>query len=170
MNFSRKNPHFAISVALVDNGKPKLGVVYVPMTQDMYWAQEDKNGAFLNREQVHVSSTQELREVVIACDWAYDLEKRKNVVRWLNNVVTHARQIKSMGSAVADLASLASGRIDSYLHSGIKPWDVAASALLIEKAGGRITTPSGGSWNVFNPDILATNGIIHKQILNLLNK
>lgn len=163
INFSRKNPHFAISVALVDKGKSKLGVVYVPMAKDVYWAQEDKNGAFLNGKAIHVSSTKELRRVVIACDWAYDLEKRKHVVKWLGNISGHVRQMKSMGSAVSDLASLANGRIDGYMHSGLKPWDVAASALLIEKAGGRITIPSGDSWNVFSPDILATNGILHEK-------
>ena len=74
-----------------------------------------------------------------------------------------------MGSAVADLASLAGGRIDTYMHSGLKPWDVAASALLIEKAGGKITTPTGAQWNVFSPDILASNGVLHERLLNLLN-
>ena len=168
-NFSRKDSHFAISVALVDKGKSKLGVVHVPMTQDMYWAQQDIDGAFLNGKAIHVSSTQELREVVIACDWAYDLEKRKDVVRWLGNIIAHVRQIKSMGSAVADIASLADGRIDAYMHSGIKPWDVAASSLFIEKAGGRITTSTGGKWDVFQPEIFASNGIIHERILNLIN-
>lgn len=170
INFSRKNPHFAISLALVDRGKSKLGVVYVPMAQDMYWAQQDIEGAFLNGKEIHVSQIHNLREVVIACDWAWDLKKRLNVVRWLGNISTHVRQIKSMGSAVADLASLASGRIDAYMHSGLKPWDVASSALLIEKAGGRITTPTGENWDVFQPEMLASNGILHDKILKLINE
>src|SRR3990167_10337885 len=111
-----------------------------------------------------------MREVVLACDWAWGLEKRLNVVRWLGNISTHVRQIKSMGSAVSDLASLANGRIDGYIHSGLKPWDVAASALLIQKSGGTITTPSGEDWDVFDPDMLATNGHLHKSILELANK
>lgn len=169
INFSRKHPHFAISIGLVDKGVPKLGVVHIPMTGDTYWAQADQEGAFLNGEPIQVSSTDNLRESVIACDWGWGLEKRLNVVRWLSNVSTHVRQIKSMGSAVADLASLANGRIDAYMHSGLKPWDVAASALLIEKAGGRITTPTGDRWNVFSPDILASNGFLHEKFLDLLN-
>ena len=169
INFSRMHPHFAISIGLVDKGVPKLGVVHIPMTGDTYWAQADQEGAFLNGEPIQVSPTDDLGESVVACDWAWGLEKRLNVVRWLNNVSTHVRQIKSMGSAVADLASLSGGRIDAYMHSGLKPWDVAASALLIEKAGGKITTPTGDQWNVFNPDILASNGILHEMLLNLLN-
>lgn len=168
-NFSRKHPHFAISIGLVDKGVPKLGVVYIPMTGDTYWAQTDQEGAFLNGDPIQVSPTDNLGASVIACDWAWGLEKRLNVVRWLGNISTHVRAIKSMGSGVADLASLAGGQIDAYMNSGLKPWDVAASALLIEKAGGRITTPTGANWDVFSPDILASNGILHERLVNLLN-
>lgn len=170
INFSRKHPHFAISVALVDKGKSRLGVVYIPMTKDLYWAQADQKHAYLNGVPIAVSSADDLGESVVACDWAWGLEKRLNVVRWLGNVSTHVRQIKSMGSAVADLAALASGRIDAYLHSGLKPWDVAASALLIEKAGGKITTPTGESWDVFHSDIVASNEVLHNNLLALINK
>ena len=169
INFSRMHPNFAISIGVVDKGVPKLGVAYVPMTGDIYWAQEDQEHAFLNGEPIQVSAIDDLGVSTIACDWAWGLEKRLNVVRWLGNLSTHVRQIKSMGSAVSDLASLANGRIDGYIHSGLKPWDVAASALLIEKAGGRITTPGGGDWDVFQPDILASNGILHESILKLIN-
>jgi myo-inositol-1(or 4)-monophosphatase len=170
INFSRKHPNFAISVALVSKGTPQLGVVHIPLVGDTYWAQADNSQAFVNDTSMQVSATEDLREVVLACDWAWGLEKRLNVVRWLGNISTHIRQIKSMGSAVADLASLANGRVDVYIHSGLKPWDVAASALLIEKAGGKITTPNGGEWDVFNSDILATNGILHEPILKLVNE
>lgn len=170
INFSRKHPNFAISIGLVDKAVPKLGVVYVPMINNLYWAQADQEGAFLNRERINVSATDDLGESILACDWAWNLEKRLNIVKWLGNVSTHVRQIKSMGSAVADLASLANGRIDAYIHSGLKPWDVAASALLIEKSGGKITTPKGETWDVFHPDILASNGILHQKILDLVNK
>lgn len=169
INFSRHNPHFAISVGLVDKGIPKLGVVYIPMTGDTYWARADQEQASHNGKPIKVSSTKTLGKTVIACDWAWGLEKRLNVVKWLGSICTHVRQIKSMGSAVVDLASLAEGSIDGYIHSGLKPWDVAASALFIEKAGGKITTPSGGDWDVFQADILATNRVLHRQILELIN-
>ena len=170
VNFSRNHPNFAISVGLVDKGIPKLGVVYIPMTNDLYWAERDQKGAFLNGKLIKISPTENLGEAVIACDWGWQLEKRLSVIRWLSGIVTHVRQIKSMGSAVADLASLAAGKIDGYIHSGLKPWDVAASALLIEKAGGKITTPAGGNWDIFHPEMLASNGILHDKILNLIEK
>jgi myo-inositol-1(or 4)-monophosphatase len=170
INFSRKHPYFAISIGLVDKGVPKLGVVHIPMTGDTYWAQADQAGAFLKDKPIKVSSTDDLGTSTIACDWAWDVQKRLDVVSWLGKVSTHVRQVKAMGSAVTDLANLAGGQIDAYMNSGLKPWDVAASALLIEKAGGKITTSSGAKWDVFEPSMLATNGILHDRILGLLNK
>ena len=79
--------------------------------------------------------------------------------------VLDAMQIKTMSSAVADLASLACGRIDAYLNGGLKPWDVAAVELFVVKAGGEVTTPEGGPWNMFEPDIFASNGILHEEFL-----
>ncbi len=170
INFSRGNPHFAISIGLVDKGVSKLGVIYAPLENNLYWAQEDEENAFLNGKPIKISTTADLKEAVIACDWGWKLESRLSVVRWLKNIAAHIRQIKSMGSAVVDLASLASGRVDAYIHSDLKPWDVAASSLLIKKAGGEITTPNDEEWNVFNPEILASNKILHDSILDLINK
>lgn len=168
-NFSRGNPNFAISFALVEKGSTRVGVVYVPMISQMYWAQEDKEGVYLDGKQIHVSSTTELKKAVLACDWSWNLAKRMNVHKWLGNMLPHVRAVKSMGSTVADLASLADGRIDAYIYSGLKPWDVAASALFIEKAGGEITTPIGTKWDVFQPDMVASNGILHDRILSLIH-
>jgi myo-inositol-1(or 4)-monophosphatase len=170
INFSRKHSNFAISIALVNKGKSKLAVVYLPVTKDLYWAQEDQEGTYLNGLPVGVSETDDLGKSVIGCDWAWGLEKRKNIIFWLSKICTHVRQIKSMGSAVSDLASLSSGKIDCYIHSGLKPWDVAASSFLVTKAGGRITTPNGEVWDVFNSDIFASNNLLHQKIIDLLNK
>lgn len=170
VNFSRHHPHFAISIGLVDKGISKLGIVYVPLEERLYWTMENQENAFLNGEPIKVSSTQDLKETVIACDWGWGLDSRLTTVQWLERIVTNVRQIKSMGSAVADLASLAAGSIDVYIHSGLKPWDVAVSCLLIEKAGGKITTLSGEKWDVFNPEMLASNGILHERMLEILNK
>ena len=75
-----------------------------------------------------------------------------------------------MGSAVADLASLAEGKIDAYIHSGTKPWDVAASSLIIKRAGGEITDARGGEWNIFSPEMVASNKILHKEVIRIINK
>jgi myo-inositol-1(or 4)-monophosphatase len=72
------------------------------------------------------------------------------------------------GSAVVDLSDLAEGKIDAYLHSGLKPWDVAAASLIVEKAGGKVTTTKGEKWNVFTPDMLASNGKLHNELLGFV--
>ncbi len=169
INFSRGEPNFAISVALVTRGKTLVGVAYNPISDDYYAASELREGVYKNGERIFVSKTEELREVTLACDWAWGLEKRLNVVEWLRKVSTHIRQVKSMGSAVVDLAKVAEGKVDVYLHSGLKSWDVAASAYFVQKAGGKVTLPNGEDWNVFEQDIFASNRILHKTIGDLIN-
>lgn len=169
VNFSRHHSHFSISIGLVNKGLSQLGVIYAPIEDNLYWAQIDQEGAFLNGNPITVSSTADLRETVMGTDWGWAVDRRLISVSWLNKIVTHVRQIKCMGSGVADLASLAAGKLDVYLHSDLRPWDVAASSLLIEKAGGKITTPTGGKWDVFNPEMLASNRIMHEKILELIN-
>jgi myo-inositol-1(or 4)-monophosphatase len=169
INFSRQNSHFAITIALVSKGRTRLGMTFLPISGDWYWAQEDQKEAFLNQKPLMVSKTDDLKETVLACDWAWGLEKRLKVVKWLGQISSQVRQVKSMGCAAADLALLAEGKIDVYLHSGFKPWDVAASALLVEKAGGRITTPPGKAWDVFQPEILASNSLLHDRLLSLID-
>lgn len=117
VNFSRHNPHFAISVGLVNKGISQLGVVYLPIENKLYWAQSDQEKAFLNNKPIRVSTTSELKETVFCCDWGWNLETRLTLVKWLEKVNYLVRQIKCMGSAVADLASLADGTIDSYIYT-----------------------------------------------------
>lgn len=169
-NFSRKNSNFAISIALVNRGQPVLGIIYLPISNSLYSAQIDEEGAFLNQKLISVSLINNLKEAVLFCDWAWDLEKRKEVVRWLNNICTEVRQVKSMGSASSDLVGLAEGKSEAYIHSGVKPWDVAAAVLIIEKAGGKITDTKGNQWNIFNPEIIVTNKIVHKEVIRLINE
>ena len=143
-----------------------MGVVYIPLANEIYCAQQDLDVATLNQEPIKVSSVDSLSEATFACDWIpYNLERRKDMIRWLDVISQHVRQIKSLGSTASDLASLAAGRIDIYLNPGVKPWDLAASTFIVEKAGGTVTTPSGKPWDVFNSDALVTNSLLHAKML-----
>lgn len=168
VNFSRGLPNFAISIGLVDKGISKLGVVYAPMSDELYWAQQNEDKAYLNGKSIQISATLKLEEALLATGWGWDLETRPTTIHQLEKLAVLTRQIVFLGSAVADLASVAKGRIDAYFHPGLKPWDTAASSLLIEKAGGKITTPTGNKWDIFQPEMLATNGVLHSKILELL--
>lgn len=168
-NFSRGHPNFAVSVALVQRGISVLGVVYKPVDRSFLWAQADFEGAMLNGLPMRVSNIDDLSKSVFLCDWYPIPDLRVEMRNVLEEVESHVRQIKSMGSAVADLCEIAIGRADAYIQPGLKPWDVAASSLIITKAGGRITRVNGDSWNVFTPDIFASNGLLHPQILELIS-
>lgn len=169
-NFSRGDSNFAISIALVRQGITQLAVVHQPMTEETFSAQIDYEGAFLNKKPIHVSKTEDLKKTSVSCGWPWDLKKRPITAKALEKLCTRIRQIKSGGSAVLDIASLARGHIDVFFHFGLKPWDVAASSLILKKAGGTITTPNGNAWDVFNPDILASNGILHNKIQRLMTQ
>lgn len=169
-NFSRGNPYFAVSIGLCDKGISKLAVVYLPMEDKLYLANASQNQATCNGKPINVSQINSLNETVFDIDFGWIAGQREVTLKWMASLVTKIRQIKAMGSAAAELALLAEGKIDVYLHSGLKPWDTAASSLLVEKAGGKITTPQGNEWNIFNPQMLASNGILHDKILGLINQ
>jgi myo-inositol-1(or 4)-monophosphatase len=167
-NFSRQREHFAIAVALVQRGEAELGFVYLPLENKFYWAQKDHDTAVLNDRQIVVSSNSDIGTAVIATDWPWDMAKRNIIISALGPVMQSVRACSMLGSAASDVATVATGILDGYFHSGLKPWDIAASALILQKAGGSITRLDGTAWNMFCPDILATNGKIHKQLLELI--
>lgn len=167
INFSRNNPYFGIAIGYVKKGVIKLAVAHLPMRDETYWAEDNTDGAYLNNKKIKVSTTSDLNSTVLACDWSNNPEARKKLLDILAKVSTLTRRIKCSGSPVADLCLLARGDIDVYIHPKLRPWDVTP-AYIAEKAGARVTTLKNQKWNVFNFDILATNGIIHKQLLSLL--
>lgn len=170
-NFFKGNSNFAISVALVSRAVARVSVVYVPMADKLYFAQEDLEHTFLNGEQVKgISSTQDLEGCGFACDWVPDERGRQRTFRLFSRVAGKVGPIKSMGSAVTDLASFTEGQIDAYLNCGLKPWDVAATSLLVKKEGGIVTTPKGEVWDIFEPDIFVSTPNLHPQFIRLFNQ
>lgn len=170
MNFSRGDENFAITLSLVTGSEVQLALVYLPQRGRTYWAQVDKEGVYLNGLQVKVSGTSTARDMVVALDWPYSIKQRETVARWVSYFAPSVRQIKSRGSAVIDMALVASGEIDAYVQLGTKPWDIAAGALLVQKGGGVVTTPEGEPHSPFHDRILATNGILHERILDMIKE
>lgn len=169
LNFSRGNPYFSISVALADKTDVKLGVVSLPAMKKVYTAIATDDAPLLSGEKISVSKTSELEKAVIACDWSWNMDHRKRVYELLSKVLYKVRGSKTNGSAAADLASLAEGNIDGYFISGIHPWDMAASVLFIQKAGGTLTRLDGGQWDIYEREVLASNGKLHDELVRLLN-
>ncbi|MDP3940846.1 MAG: inositol monophosphatase family protein [bacterium] len=165
-NFSRGSMHFSVSVGLVDRGKAKLGVVYLPLEKKLYWAQSDMDKSYLNELPIKVSSTSSLKEALLCCDWSWDIEKRKKTLGIFSKILPNVRAIQSRGSASVEIVSVASGNIDAYFVYGLKPWDVGAGLLIAEKAGASIRSLNGSDWTVFSSDLLIANGVIDNEILS----
>ncbi len=166
-NFLKRIPIFSISVALVENDKIVFGVIYNIMMDEMFHTVLG-NGAFLNHKKIHVSQTPNLIEAVIATGFPYKVKKMKELTGILQHVLDKSRGVRRLGSAAIDLAYTACGRYDSYYEASINPWDVAAGILLVEEAGGIVTTMSGRKKALFAKNILASNPFIQSEMLELI--
>jgi myo-inositol-1(or 4)-monophosphatase len=167
-NFSRRDPNFAISLGLSVAGKTVIGLVYKPATDEMFWAQEDKDDAYLNGQAIKVSDTSNLSKSVLGHDWAWGEEARSRMVGVLDKIVNKVRSLRVHGSAACDLCKVAMGATDAYLMTGLKPWDTAAGTFIVERAGGKVTKHDGTFWTIFDSEILASNRELHQEIVNQL--
>ncbi len=168
VNYSHGFPMFCISIAVIENGNIKAGVIYDPLRNELFIAERGK-GAFLNDERIRVSREDRLVKSLLATGFPYELLNReKNNVDLFSRLVYETQGLRRCGSAALDLAYVACGRLDGFWELGLKPWDMAAGSLMVEEAGGTVTDFSGKPFNVFQDRILATNGVIHKKLLEVL--
>ena len=168
-NFAHDFPFYCTSIALEINGDIKMGVVYLPVLDELFTAQKGK-GAFLNNKKIHVSKTGSLRVSMLATGFAYDVhETDMDNVNHFANFLKQARAIRRPGSAAIDLCYVAIGRFDGFWELNLQPWDVAAGVLLIKEAGGKVTSMAGENYSVYSNNILASNGLIHKDMVKILN-
>lgn len=169
VNYAHGYPIFAVSIALEVNGIVELGVVYVPPLDELFIAERGA-GATLNGEPIRVSATESLIQSMVTTGFPYDLEERgQNLVHWSNFI--HATQaVRRDGSAAMDLCYVAAGRFDGFWERWLNPWDVAAGALMVSEAGGTVTDFQGGPFSISRRECLATNGLIHEQMIEVLQR
>jgi myo-inositol-1(or 4)-monophosphatase len=167
-NFAHRFPIFSVSIALEREGEGLVAVVYDPMREEMFWAVRG-HGAFLNGTRIRVSSIAELDRSLIATGFPYDLrESSVNNVCHFNNFILRVQAVRRCGSAALDLGYVACGRFDGFWELKLKPWDVAAGALIVREAGGRVSDFRGGAVPSFHSDVVATNGLIHDGMLEII--
>lgn len=167
-NYAHSFPVFCVSVALARKKEVVCGVVYDPMREETFSAGRGE-GAVLNGKKISVSPVGDLNESLIATGFPYDIRtSRVNNIVHFNNFLTRAQAIRRCGSAAIDLCHVACGRFDGYWELKLNPWDVAAGALIVAEAGGRVTDFQGQGLDIFGSEILATNGLIHKQMVDVL--
>jgi myo-inositol-1(or 4)-monophosphatase len=167
-NFAHGFPVFSVSVALECAGRLAVGLVYDPVRDEMFRAEAD-GGAFLNGARIRVSSVAELGRSLLATGFPYDvrLSPENNLDHW-GQFIVRAQAIRRCGSAALDLSYVACGRFDGFWELKLKPWDVAAGALIVREAGGRVTDFEGRPFVPDAPGVVATNGLVHQAILDVL--
>ena len=166
-NYSRRYPSFSVSIAVSFKGEVILGVVYDPFRDQLFRAQRGE-GAHLNGERIRVSGRESCSEALIGLDWARRPKERAEVVRLVEAIAPLVRTLRTPGSAILGLCYVASGWLDGYLNITLKPWDGAASSLIIREAGGKVTDLAGRPWHLDSPQCLASNGLIHQELLRML--
>lgn len=171
VNFAHHIPVFSVSIALEKNHELILGVIYQPITEELFVAEKGV-GAFLNGRKLCISSIEDLSESILCTGFPYNLQENPfHCIDHFIQILQHGIPIRRMGSAALDLAYLAAGRYEGFFEVGLSAWDCAAGILLVEEAGGIITTWDNLPFNFrSNRPILVSNGKIHSALSNILMK
>jgi myo-inositol-1(or 4)-monophosphatase len=167
-NFLWGIPHFAVSVALVREGRPIAGVVFDPAKDEMFTAQVGR-GAWLGSKQMAVSADGDLAHAVLATGipHAHSRQPHEPYLRMLRPAMRRAAGIRRLGAAALDLAYVAAGRFSAFFEQGLFAWDTAAGVLLVTEAGGIVSDLCGGTTFLQSGRVLATNGRLHEPMLSM---
>jgi len=167
-NFIHGFPCFAVSIALEYNGEIIIGIVLDPERNELFSAIKDQ-GAYMNKQPIHVSRIKNLSASLLSTGFPYELNEHfyKNI-ELFRAFFEKSQDIRRAGSAAIDLCYVACGRFDGFWEFDLNPWDVAAGALIVSEAGGKLSDFSGGDFSIYEKQVLATNGIIEKEMLDIL--
>jgi len=170
VNYVHGVPTFCISIGLQYKNQIVSSVVYAPALKELFVAEKGK-GSFLNGKKIKVSVIKEMIRALPVTGFPYYV--RENSDRVLNNfknIMLETQGLRRFGSAAIDLAYVACGRFDFFWEEGLKPWDAAAGILLVEEAGGKVSDYKNGNDFLFGQNIVASNKLLHKQVIKTLNE
>ena len=166
-NYIHQMPMFSISIGVQENGILTTGVIYDPLHNELFTAAKGR-GAYLNRKKIHVSRVKRLADAFMTTGIPFRARGRfDEYFKSFRKISSSSMGLRRGGSAALDLAYVASGRFDGFWEIDLSPWDTAAGAVLVREAGGNMTDVWGGQNYLKTGDILASNGLIHKELENI---
>jgi myo-inositol-1(or 4)-monophosphatase len=169
-NYFHGFPFFSVSIGFEVEGEMRLGVVYYPVLDELFWAEKGE-GAFLNGNRISVSRTDVLKKSFIVTGFPYDVHEHVDFyLRYFRQFIVKSFALRRPGSAAIDLSYLAAGRFDGFWELKLQPWDVAAGSLMVAEAGGKVTDFEGRPFSIYSEEILASNGLIHEQMLDAIQE
>jgi len=169
-NYAHAFPMFCVSIAYEHRGRVELAVVFDALKRELFVAARGR-GARLNARPIHVSTTPSLDRSLLATGFPYDRRERRNLyLTFWEAFMMRTQGVRRTGSAALDLCYVACGRVDAFWEFGLRPWDVAAGALIITEAGGRVTNLDGSALDLEARNLLASNGKLHRAMRETIAK
>ncbi len=168
VNFAHGVPLCCVSIALKKNNEIMLGAIYNPMMDEFFFAEKGK-GAYLNGAPISVSTKADFNTAFLVTGFPYHYDTTTDPLRVFSKLIKRGLPIRRLGSAALDLCWVACGRFDAFWEYYLNPWDLAAGLLIVREAGGSVTNFKGEQHIIFEPEMLASNGHIHADLLNELN-
>jgi myo-inositol-1(or 4)-monophosphatase len=174
-NFAHGHPQFCVSLGLEhrpagtaadQDGTLVAGVIYDPLRDELYTAERGK-GALLNGKPIHVAPATHLAQALLSTGFPSRKRHASPNVHFYHEFTLRSHGVRRAGSAALDLAYVASGRLDAFWEFNLNPWDTAAGILLVEEAGGTVTGFSGHPYRIDSREVLASNGLIHAELVAL---
>jgi myo-inositol-1(or 4)-monophosphatase len=166
-NYAHGYPFFAVSIAYEHAGRVVVGVVYDPLQDELFVAEAGR-GAWLNDRPLRVSTSTGLVASLLITGFPYDRALFPAALRLWEAFMARAQAVRRAGAAALDLAYVAAGRAEGFWERPLQPWDMAAGALLVREAGGRVSAFDGGPLDVNSGQIVASNGAIHDDMLAVI--
>lgn len=167
-NYAHGLPFFAVSIGLEIDGEIEFGVVYIPALEEIFTAHRG-SGACLNGMPIHVSGTDSLSTSLLTTGFPYDIRtSRETNLEHFAEFARRSLAVRRAGSAAMDFCYVAAGRYDGFWELKLNPWDCAAGYLMVREAGGQVTNFRGRTGSIYDRECLATNGLIHDAMLNIL--
>ncbi len=166
-NYAHGLPIFCASLGLEIDGRTDVAAIYDPSRRELFTAERGR-GAYMNGRALKVSEADVLQDSLLVTGFPYDVKRTPDLVELFGRFLTQARAVRRLGSAALDLCYVAAGRFEGFWEQHLKPWDVAAGALIVEEAGGRVTGMDGAAFAPDRGHLIASNSRIHAQMLDVI--